>query len=185
MSFDSEKFGTLGGQQDGGIIYQLFSYRSVSDSQATVLTTGYFNNIRETLKVDDIIKVFDESADIVYEIKVATSPSAANGADVTVTLSGGAGSGSSVREITVSDTILISDKIILASNTITLTLPLLASIDDPEFILNNIGTGTVTIDGDGAEEIKDFGASMTISAGEGVTLTKSVALGQWVVIGNI
>lgn len=52
---------------------------------------------------------------------------------------------------TSSDTLLVSEQgAILASNTITLDLPTAASAANRFFSISNIGTGVVTIDGNGA-----------------------------------
>lgn len=51
------------------------------------------------------------------------------------------------------DTLTLEEDFITANGTFTLTLPTIASASGHEYIIKNIGSGTVTIDGNGSENI--------------------------------
>jgi hypothetical protein len=67
-----------------------------------------------------------------------------------------------VRNITVSDSIVMTDSIIFASNTITLTMPTAVGISGRTFTVKNKGVGMITLTGVNAETIDSY-STMTLS----------------------
>lgn len=65
---------------------------------------------------------------------------------------GGGGSVSVITKI-ANYTAVSEDNVILCDGTLTITLPLAASVTNHEITIKNIGTGVVTVDGNGTETI--------------------------------
>jgi len=74
--FVAERFGTLGGQAKGGVSFQLFSYLTTDDSKDDILVDGYFDDTRQTLRVNDVIQVLDKTEEEVkqYFIRISLKP---------------------------------------------------------------------------------------------------------------
>jgi len=76
MTFNPRKFGNLGSHVKSGTSFQLFSYLSDEDNKAEIVSAGYFNSVKESLKRNDIIKVLDRNVDpsVTYELRVTATP---------------------------------------------------------------------------------------------------------------
>lgn len=76
MTFNPQKFGNIGSHVKSGTSYQLFSYLGDVDTKATITEAGYFNEIKESLKRNDIIKVLDRTVTpaVTYELRVSVLP---------------------------------------------------------------------------------------------------------------
>ncbi len=74
MTFELGKFITLGGQTNGRDAYQKFGYLGDVDGIATVVASGYFNEVKTCLRVGNIIEVLDQVAatDAYYFLEVTT-----------------------------------------------------------------------------------------------------------------
>ncbi len=76
-----------------------------------------------------------------------------------------------LRSISTSQTLLVTDMIILASGTITLTLPVAATTNAGKTIyIKNISTGVITVDGTGAETV-DSDADIELIEHETIRVT--------------
>lgn len=53
MTFNPRKFGNLGSHVKSGTSFQLFSYLSDDDNKAEIVSAGYFNSVKESLKRND------------------------------------------------------------------------------------------------------------------------------------
>jgi hypothetical protein len=85
-----------------------------------------------------------------------------------------------LRKLSTSQTLLTTDMIIIATGTITLTLPVSATTDAGKTIwIKNAGTGVITVDGNGAETIDD-GADMVLAVHESITVTNDQT--EWWII---
>ena len=60
MAFDKTGLQPIGGQSKAGNAPQMWSYKS-ADAIATVNTSGYFNSASDSLKVGDLIYVYDSN----------------------------------------------------------------------------------------------------------------------------
>ena len=60
MAYDKTNLQPIGGQSKAGIAPQMWSYKS-ADAIATVNTSGYFNSASDSLKVGDLIYVYDSN----------------------------------------------------------------------------------------------------------------------------
>ena len=184
MAFDAEKFNTLGGQGKAGVSFGTFGYLS-SDAKATVLTAGYFNSLRGSLKVNDMVHVLDKSASpsTQYTICVTAVPAANTYTNVTVVE---VSIPSSSRPVTGVDAsadyaVLEEDDIILASGTITITLLAVASAVRKALTIINVDTGDITISG-----TINGGASYTLTAKyEGVTLYPDTTGSEYVIVNKL
>jgi hypothetical protein len=77
--FEAKKFSTLGGQLKGGIAYQVFGYLGDLDDIDTISTDGYFNMVKESLRVHDVIRVLDiTGTSSITELMVTTVPLSGN-----------------------------------------------------------------------------------------------------------
>lgn len=56
MAFLIKNFSPIGGQAKGGDCSSLYTYRT-ADAEATVVASGYFNDISSILKVGDQINI--------------------------------------------------------------------------------------------------------------------------------
>jgi hypothetical protein len=179
MAFNAEKFNTLGGQRKAGVSFGTFGYLS-SDTKATVLTAGYFNSLRGLLKVNDMIQVLDKSASpsTQYLICVTAVPAANTYTDVTAVEVSIPSSSRPVTGVDIDADYVVreEDDVILAENTITVTLlAVTAAVRKPLTIIN-VGDDEITIVGD-----INGASSYTLEAKyEGVTIYPSSA--EWVII---
>ena len=60
MAYAQSGLQPIGGQSKAGNAPQMWSYKS-ADSIATVNTSGYFNSASDSLKVGDLIYVYDSN----------------------------------------------------------------------------------------------------------------------------
>jgi len=76
MSFIEKNLVTLGGQLKRGDVFQTFGYLTTGDDKVTVLASGYFNEAKESLTRNDVIKVIDKtvSPTETYEVIVTALP---------------------------------------------------------------------------------------------------------------
>lgn len=74
--FDHKKLGNIGSHVKSGSSFQVFSYLGDVDDKATIIASGYFNTIKESLRRNDIIKVLDKTVTPVntYEVMVSVLP---------------------------------------------------------------------------------------------------------------
>ena len=56
MAFLKKNFSPIGGQSKGGNVSSLYTYRT-ADAEATVVASGYFDEISSILKVGDQINI--------------------------------------------------------------------------------------------------------------------------------
>lgn len=82
-------------------------------------------------------------------------------------LSGVVNRGERTTSVTAAYTVKWSDDLVLASGTFTVTLPPAASVRGQRVAIKNIGTGTITVDGNGSETIDD---ATTVELLEDLTL---------------
>lgn len=82
---------------------------------------------------------------------------------------GAAASAKTVTTQTGNYTVLTTDDIVLVNGTYTMTLPTAVGATGKEYIVKNIGTGTVTVDGDGVETI-DANATVALSPYEALKI---------------
>lgn len=78
--FDPRKFSTLGGQLKGGRAYQTFGYMGDEDGRSVITAAGYFNEIKETLRKNDLIQVLDRTVTPTNIYYVRVSVLSLNGA---------------------------------------------------------------------------------------------------------
>lgn len=83
------------------------------------------------------------------------------------------------RTISASDTALSTDAILLCDGTLTVTLPTAATNTGRIYWIRNIGSGTVTVDGNGAEEVEGS-ATLTLPLETGATIT-SDGTAWWII----
>ena len=60
MAYTKDNLQPIGGQAKAGNAPQMWSYKS-ADAIATVNTSGYFNTASDSLKVGDLIYVYDSN----------------------------------------------------------------------------------------------------------------------------
>lgn len=72
------------------------------------------------------------------------------------------------------------DDVILCNGTFTITLPTIASADTKVLTVKNIGTGTITVDGDGSETI-DEDIDQEVGQYEALKIVADSATGWWVI----
>lgn len=70
-------------------------------------------------------------------------------------LSGEVNRGYRTKAVTAAYTVMWADELVLASGTFTVTLPPAALVRGHRVIIKNIGSGTITVDGNGSETIDD------------------------------
>ena len=62
MAYTKDSLQPIGGQAKAGTVPQMFSYAAPgTDTIADINTAGYFNGASDTLKVGDLIYVWDSS----------------------------------------------------------------------------------------------------------------------------
>jgi hypothetical protein len=76
MVFEAKKFTTLGAQTKGGSAFQVFGYLANTDSLIDIATTGYFDPTRQSLRVNDVIRVLNTIASpaTITEYRVTNIP---------------------------------------------------------------------------------------------------------------
>lgn len=106
---------------------------------------------------------------------------AADGSLVAIGLLKGAGTRKALVTKSANYTITVNDDTILGTGTITLTLPLAGGASTQVYVIKNIGTGVVTLAGNGTELI-DAANTLAINAGEAYTIQSDSA--KWHSIGK-
>lgn len=172
MTFNPELFVTLGGQVKRGVAYQKFGYKTSTDSIATITTTGYFNDSRESISRYDIIEVNDlvNSPNRYVVLLVTARP--LNG-DVETEIVSGAAPSTTVNRITVDTTLDDTYDVVFCDTdggAITVTLP--AGSDGDNFRIINCGSSgnNVTITPNGSELLLGCDGSQTFYDAEVIDL---------------
>jgi len=72
--FESKKFGNLGSHIKSGATFQLWSYLGDVDDKDTIKAAGYFQDTKEALRKNDIIKVLDlfTAPSTYFELRVSS-----------------------------------------------------------------------------------------------------------------
>lgn len=164
LTWAAQTGGSGGGSLTGSVV--LNTYTGTGSQTAFVLstapssinyTTATLNGVTQarttayTLSGSTI--TFTEAPPLGTIIEVVTL--------ITQAGSGGSGS-SSVRTVTTSGNILSTDSVVLASGTITLTLPTAVGASGTTFQVKNIGTGEVTLQGTTAAETIDGATALIL-----------------------
>jgi hypothetical protein len=89
-----------------------------------------------------------------------------------------------ITPVTTTYTVLLTDDVLECDGTFTLTLPNLDADIPKNFYIKNIGSGTITVDADGAHTI-DGAASITLAANEATILRVNSALTGWMIVGEV
>jgi hypothetical protein len=182
MTFDAEKFNTLGGQRKAGVSFGTFGYLS-TDERSVVIASGYFNALRATLQVNDIIQVLDKtvSPSAQYSVCITAAPAANTYQNVAVAEVPIPALG--LRPVVVSNVdanyaVAENDDIILAEGTIAITLLAVAIAVQKVLTIVNVGDGDITITG----VINSESSYVLTAKYEGVTIFPSTAGAEWVII---
>ncbi len=85
MAFLLDNFSPVGAQSRRGAAPQMFSYKS-ADTLATIVATGYFNELRKQVEVNDSIMVASSTGGTVAFTLIffATVPKAPSAVDLTI-----------------------------------------------------------------------------------------------------
>jgi hypothetical protein len=86
-----------------------------------------------------------------------------------------------VRAVSTSSTVADADDVIVATGTITITLPLASQSVGRTLVIKNAGVGTVTVAAAGSDLIDGAATFPMALANESVTVVGAAA-GQWVIV---
>ena len=76
MAYNKTNLQPIGGQAKAGNAPQMWSYTApTADAIADIITSGYFNNASDVLKVGDLIHVWDSSVPTSTLVTVLTNAS--------------------------------------------------------------------------------------------------------------